>query len=256
MELNIETEKETLKEIEDTIETKEIEETENIVQTGGQIEEEIVPKETSLENNNLNEQSEKEVMFDNSIPLDIEEKIPVSIELEEIPMQEIVEKEIIVPDFSIYDFNELLRIPNEEYMGLKREVSLFFSKRKDRRFFIYPFQSNRILTANEFIFKIKPIIQFIVIRNMNLSITERLKEILNRINHYEINRLVYQIYSSGVYGRDILKYKLDQLMLKEEEKVRLSIIFFFNLQPVRERPIPQSTVGLSMSEFEELSEEV
>jgi hypothetical protein len=158
---------------------------------------------------------------------------------------------IITPD--IETFNKLIDFKDDDYKQLKTEMSLFYAKKRDKKFMLYATPVSPFHLASEIVFKIIPICEFIIVRNVRPSVTDKLKIILQEINYYDLQRFTCTLSSESVYGKDLMQYKLNALVNRQKRKLESLLLYFFNLQPTKERQFAQGTVGIGVDEFNELN---
>lgn len=153
---------------------------------------------------------------------------------------------------NIGKFLKQLSLDSHDYNILKKEVNLFFTKKKDRKFNIYPISYDTEHMMSEIIYKIIPIMNFIIVRNNSPKTTCRLLEILKEIHYEDLRYKMYRLNGENKYGNDLLLYKISKDLKGNEEKYISLISLFFALQPMKGKTVYPSTVGVPPIEFNQM----
>lgn len=149
----------------------------------------------------------------------------------------------------------LLRMTQEDFGNLKDEVKIFFDKKKDRKFAIFPSHSSLIQLAYELQHKVIPIIEFIELRNYYPRLIYKLRAALELIDGPTLSHLTLMLNAENTYGKDLVEHKLERLIAKKENLVRALVILLFSAQPSKDRPISPNVVGISAEEFANIEDE-
>lgn len=150
-------------------------------------------------------------------------------------------------------FMYMLRLTMDEYKSFKNEVSVFYARNKRHKsFMVFATHSTYMQLAYDYIVKIKPILEFIVVRNLEPHICEKILEILSKLDTNTLEKYFYLLNSDNEYGKSLIHYKLSQYMLLHGLDIKRLVLLMFNLQPMKERPVSQSTVGFGSEEFSEM----
>lgn len=143
----------------------------------------------------------------------------------------------------------------EEYKKLKSEVLLYFQKNKvNKGISVVVPSSSSLKIIEEYYFKVKHILEFIVVRGMNEILVAKCQNILAALEDTGVNNIFIKI-STSSYSKPIHEYKLRKLLELYDESFRLIVSFMLNAQPMKERQFPQQTVGVSENEFNEILNE-
>ena len=148
------------------------------------------------------------------------------------------------------DLRVLLKLEKDDYNTFKSEVKMYYERYKGKKFMIYTIDYDALQLAYECIYKIKPILNFIVIRNMNETSVKISSELLKFINNLEIEYYVKRISSTNEYGKCIVEKKLFNIINNYNNEIRYLISFMFNVQPIGDRKVSQNVVGFGKDEFD------
>lgn len=167
--------------------------------------------------------------------------------------------EDMLPNFnSMMSIEELLFVTKEEYKVLQNEIRIFIQQVKGKFFYIKIYYQDNFDMAKDYVFKIKPLVHFLISRNIShhKDVSLRFKRILEIMDNIGLDRYVHDLANEDVeYGRSLMMYKLNRLVIRYENQIRTLIMFIFNAQPINRRTYAQATVGLGSSEFQEIIEE-
>jgi len=147
----------------------------------------------------------------------------------------------------------LLTLELSDYKNIQSEMRVFIDKNKNKKFNIYVIYYNPHQLAWEYVYKVKPIIQFILMRNLHPLITDRMTKVLTYMDNLGIDKYIREVSNGGDYNKSIYAYKLEQLLGKHENDLRDIVLFMFNAQPIKQRQVSQQTVGMGQNEFDDMT---
>jgi len=162
------------------------------------------------------------------------------------------------------DFIRLMKLNNEkdedattltEYKQMKHDVEQFFRKFSDKKLTIHPNQPDDASLVKEFIDKILPLTDYILMRDMLSSLTDKVVKLLGSIEVEQIRQSYNRASDPSNYGKSISLLKLGSLLNRNDnrEKMQLMLIFFYNLKPEKKRPFYPNTAGVPEAEYDELA---
>lgn len=155
-------------------------------------------------------------------------------------------------------FKNLLQINDiKEANVVLKFVKVFVIKKRDYKFLLNPHYNNLLELCSEFITKTLPIIRYLLIRLYEQGLDDYYKRWSMLLSYVDVNNISYYYsrYNSSYYGKSIYYYKLNKLLEMYEYKIHMINLLVYALFPSKDKPIRQQTVGVPISEYEELFED-
>lgn len=237
---------------EDIEETKPIDESiteEDIIEDELIKEEEEEVKEEEISKTEDKDEYDPNVDF----PLDEEEVEEEKDDFSSATQEEI--EQLYIDLGSLGEKLKELQFEKQDFKNLQAEIKVFFEKKKDKKFIIYPTSYSFELFIYEYATKVMALVDFILIRNKYPNVTKKIYELTKNINAHKMKHYLILLESENEYGKNLIRYKMRREIYKQYDDIKRVIMLFFSAQPVKERYIPSSTVGVSKNVFDELTEE-